>query len=594
MRTFLKIVFGSCLGVFLAMIGLILISLVTASTIGSMFMKKDKGSLESNSVLRLDFNQLMPDRTNNIKSNFMSLNNSTTVGLVDALRLIRNAKTDPNISGILINPGSSTMLGTSGLKDMNEAIKEFKTSNKFVYSYVEDLGKGGYYISTVADKIFLNPIGSVEWRGNGMVLTYFKNLLDKLNIKMNIFYVGKFKSATEPLRSDKMSPENRKQLKEFLSDFNNSYVKEVAINRNLDPQLLNDLANNLSIHTAEDALKYKFVDKLAYQDEVFDDIKAKLKIAVDKKINFISLNEYYDATTLKKDYSARDKVVVIYAEGEINDGNSSEGEVGGQKYVQYLRKARYDKDVKAVVLRVNSPGGSAYASEQMWHEIDMLKKAGKKVVVSMGDYAASGGYYISCNADKIFASPNTITGSIGVFGLIPDISGFMKDKLYVTTDTVQTGPNAIPINPFIPMSPTQREFIQKSVERTYHLFLSRVAEGRHLPATVVDSLAQGRIYSGTAALKLKLVDQIGNMEDALKSAASMASLKEYRTVEYPEPKEGLVRLIEQITGENKDEDLLNSALRSELSKIAPEYMDARNIMNNNSVQARIPFIIKLH
>ena len=321
-------------------------------------------------------------------------------------------------------------------------------------------------------------------------------------------------------------------------------------------------------------------------------IKSKLKIGDDKKINFTSINDYYDATTFSKDYSAANKIAVVYAEGEINDSDSDEGQIGSKKYIQTLRKIRYDNKVKAVVLRINSPGGSAYGSEQIWHEIEMIKKSGKKVIVSMGDYAASGGYYIACNADRIFANPNTITGSIGVFGMIPDISGFLKNKLYITTDTVQTGPNSLPISVMIPLSPTQREKIQKSIERIYDIFTNRVAEGRKIPINVVDSLAQGRIYSGNDGLKLRLVDEIGNLDKAIQSAAELSKVKDYRIVEFPETKEPMMKLIERLTGKSQDDDIVESAVNKEIGKIAPEYLEAKKLIKNSPYQTRIPFIIK--
>lgn len=592
MRTFFKIVFGSCLGSILALIVLVLILVGIGSAVPSVLGAKGKKVIESNSVLELNFDNIVPEKTNNIESRGFDFENKTTVGLADILKLIKNAKTDNSINGIFLQPGSGAALGPATLKDINDALLDFKSSKKFIYAYLENTSKSGYYLASVADKIFLNPSGSIEWRGNALGMMYFKNMLDQLNIKMNIFYVGKFKSATEPFRSDKMSPENRQQLKIFLNEYNDQFISTISTNRNIDPATLKQLAYDLNIETAEDALKYKMVDQLAYQDEAMQAIKSKLKIGDDKKINFTSINDYYDATTFSKDYSAANKIAVVYAEGEINDSDSDEGQIGSKKYIQTLRKIRYDNKVKAVVLRINSPGGSAYGSEQIWHEIEMIKKSGKKVIVSMGDYAASGGYYIACNADRIFANPNTITGSIGVFGMIPDISGFLKNKLYITTDTVQTGPNSLPISVMIPLSPTQREKIQKSIERIYDIFTNRVAEGRKIPINVVDSLAQGRIYSGNDGLKLRLVDEIGNLDKAIQSAAELSKVKDYRIVEFPETKEPMMKLIERLTGKSQDDDIVESAVNKEIGKIAPEYLEAKKLIKNSPYQTRIPFIIK--
>lgn len=592
MRTFLKIVFGSCLGMIIAMILLFVILAIIGSSLSSSFSGEKEVSLESKSILKLDFSKPMPDKTNNVESSPLSLENNSVVGLIDAIKLIKHAATDKNIEGIYINPGSGVNLGMSGIKDISSAIQEFKKSGKFVYAYGESLSQGGYYLCSNADKIFLNPMGDVSWHGMGTMIMYFKNLMDKLDIKMNVFYVGKFKSATEPFRSDKMSDANRLQLKTFINEYYNQIVNEVAKNRKLDPSTLKQLANDLAIQTAEDALQYKFIDQIAYEDQVFKAMKDKVKVDEKEKLNLVSLNEYYDATTLKNDYSASNKVALVYAEGTIDDSNDNVGKIGGKSYVKILRKLRYDKDVKAVILRVNSPGGSAYASEQIWHEIEMLKQSGKKVVVSMGDLAASGGYYISCNADKIFASPATITGSIGVFGMIPDMSGFFKNKLYITADSVKTGPNSLPINTVIPMTPDQRNSIQSMVENTYKQFVDRVSKGRKLPVAVVDSLAQGHIYSGKAALDLKLVDQLGNLNDAIVAAASMSGVKEYRIVTYPETPSPLKRFLDELTGKNNENTMIQTAVNAEIKQLAPEYLEAKEIFNSNKIQTRLPFVLK--
>lgn len=536
----------------------------------------------------------MPDKTNNIESSPLSFANRTFVGIVDAVKLIKHAKTDENIKGIYINPGPGMAIGSAALKDLHDALLDFKTSKKFVIAYGEALSQGGYYLSSTADDIYLNPVGEVYFKGLGMSIMYFKNLMDKLKIKMNVFYVGKFKSATEPFRSDHMSPENRLQLKTFLNGMFSQMVEDIARNRKLDPAAVKKVADELSIQAPEDALALNFIDKLAYEDEVFEEIKTKLKLKAKDKINFVSLNEYNDGTTLEKDYNAKEKIVLIYAEGEINDSDSHDAVIGGKSYVRYLRKARLDDKVKAVVLRVDSPGGSAYASEQMWHEIDLLKKAGKKVIVSMGNLAASGGYYISCAADRIFANNNTITGSIGVFGMIPNVSGFYNDKLYLTMDSVKTGPNGLGINGYYDMTPAETSLIQRSIESIYKTFTKRVADGRKLSIETVDSLAQGRIYSGKDAVKIGLVDEIGGVEDAIASAASMAKLKEYRLVEYPETKPPFEKFIEKLSGKDTDDNAVKAAVTRELKAIAPEYIEVKRLLQNNRIQARLPMTITIN
>jgi protease-4 len=591
MKSFIKIVLGSCVGVFLAFIVFSLISLAIASSFTASLSGGGSTEIKSNSILSIDLSIPMPDKTNNVESNPLSLDNQTFVGVVDAVKLIKYAKTDDKIKGIYINPGSAVAVGPAAIKDLHDALEDFKSSKKFIIAYGENLTQSGYYISSVADKIYLNPVGDMNFKGMSISMMYFKNLLEKLNVKFNIFYVGKFKSATEPFRSDKMSPENRLQLKTFLNGMFGQICADIAKNRKMTPEAVKKVADDLLIQRPEDALSYKFVDQLAYEDEVLTDLRNKLKLKEEDKINFVSLNSYYDGTTLKKDFSASDKIVVVYAEGEINDSDSHDAVIGGKSYVKYLRKARLDKNVKAVILRVNSPGGSAYASEQMWREIDLIKKSGKKVIVSMGDYAASGGYYISCNADQIFANENTITGSIGVFGMIPNLSGFFKDKLYITLDSVKTGPNALGINTYFDMSPTEANMVQKSVENIYHVFTKRVADGRKIPIATVDSIAQGRIYSGKDAIKLGLVDEIGGLEDALAYTVKLTKLKDYRLIEYPETKPPLEKFLDKLSGKDKEESLVKAAVEKEIQSLAPEYISAKRLLLNNKIQARLPMVL---
>ena len=594
MKSFLKIVLGSCVGVIFAMALFSFLSVIAFSSMSSSLTGGGGKEISPNSVLRISLEQPMPDKTNNIESSPLSFANRTFVGIVDAVKLIKHAKTDENIKGIYINPGPGMAIGSAALKDLHDALLDFKTSKKFVIAYGEALSQGGYYLSSTADDIYLNPVGEVYFKGLGMSIMYFKNLMDKLKIKMNVFYVGKFKSATEPFRSDHMSPENRLQLKTFLNGMFGQMIEDIARNRKLDPAAVKKVADELSIQAPEDALALNFIDKLAYEDEVFEEIKTKLKLKAKDKINFVSLNEYNDGTTLEKDYNAKEKIVLIYAEGEINDSDSHDAVIGGKSYVRYLRKARLDDKVKAVVLRVDSPGGSAYASEQMWHEIDLLKKAGKKVIVSMGNLAASGGYYISCAADRIFANNNTITGSIGVFGMIPNVSGFYNDKLYLTMDSVKTGPNGLGINGYYDMTPAEASLIQRSIESIYKTFTKRVADGRKLSIETVDSLAQGRIYSGKDAVKIGLVDEIGGVEDAIASAASMAKLKEYRLVEYPETKPPFEKFMEKLSGKETDDNAVKAAVTRELKAIAPEYIEVKRLLQNNRIQARLPMTITIN
>lgn len=501
--------------------------------------------------------------------------------LYDLLRVIRNAKSDSAVKGIYLQCGSNVNGFATG-EAIREALADFKSANKFVIAYGDVITQGGYRVANVASKIYCNPKGGVDWRGYVMQLLFFKGTLEKLDIQPQIFYAGKFKSATEPFRETKMTDANRQQTTELMNGLYEHLLLQTAEARNLDTATLHRYANENLIRSANDALKYGLVDGLKYDDEVKDEIKQRTGSGKYDKLNFITVGKYMKAVDYKK--SGKSKIAVIYAQGDIIDGKGENQTIGGESYRALVRKARLDKDIKAIVFRINSGGGSAMASEVIWRELT-LAKADKPVIVSFGDVAASGGYYLACNADSIFAEHNTITGSIGVFTLIPNMQGFFNNKLGVTFDGVKTSPDADGLNVFKPLSESQKRFLQNDVDSTYHTFKSRVAEGRKLSIEYVDSVGQGRVWTGSKAVELGLVDRIGGLDQAIACAARMAKITNYRLREYPDKKS----FLDMILGSK--EQAPQAALRQELGEDGYRvYQQIRKTKNmSGKAQARMPF-----
>ncbi len=461
-------------------------------------------------------------------------------GVYDLVRIIRRAKRDSAIRGIYLKCNSDPN-GFATNEEIRLALVDFKKTGKFVYAYGDVLSQRAYSVANVASKIYCNPKGGVEWRGYATDLLFLKNALDRLEIQPQIFYAGKFKSATEPLRETKMTDANRLQLTELLGEFYSQFLLTTAQARDLDTAVLRKCVNENLIRSAQDALDYKLVDGLRYDDEVKDEIRDALHIDRHSYINFIPAGKYERAVSYKA--TGKDQICLIYAEGEVVDGKGEREEIGSDTYRWLIRKARFDKDVRAIVIRVNSGGGSSLASENVWREVTLARQDGKPVVISFGDVAASGAYYLSCNADSIFALPGTITGSIGVFSIVPNFEGFFKDKLGVTFDVVKTAPEGDIMTVTRPLNPAERTLIQNEVDTIYRDFKGRVADGRKKSIDYIDSIAQGRIWTGTMGEKLGLVDRIGSMQDAIDCAARMAKTDNYRLVEYPEPKGLLDKLL---------------------------------------------------
>jgi len=549
-----------------------------------VMVASEETTIESNSVLFLDLSKNFLDKKQeNPILQIIGKQDEEVPALFELTRLIERAKNDSSIKGIFIKAEQNAN-GFAASQELRKALQDFRLSKKFVIAYGEYISQKAYQVVNVADKIYVNPKGIVEWSGFSVEYVFFKNLLDRLEIKPQIFYDGKFKSATEPFRETQMTEANRLQTETWLGDLYARFLADVATARKLDSAQLRQYANTFAIRTPQQAVAFKLVDGVRYDDEVKSEMKKLLKLADDDKINFVSPGAYLNSKSLKE--FGKDKIAVIYAEGEIIDGKGQDGQIGSDTYRNLIRQIRYDDQIKAIVLRVNSPGGSSLASEVIWRELSLARKSGKPVVVSMGDVAASGGYYISCSADKIFAMPNTITGSIGVFSLIPNMQDFFRNKLGVTFDGVETGPYADALTISKPLTEQEKQIIQNQVDVIYGDFKTRVGDARKMTPEKVEEVAQGRVWTGQRALSLGLVDELGDINAAIAAAAKLAKLKEYNLYEYPEPKSPF-------------DDLFGSYINNVKVKSIEEEMGATNYKlwkevksirdHSGKVQARLPF-----
>lgn len=589
MNSFIKNIFASCLGVGLAILllgffGFILLAGIAASG------GEQKVDVNPKTVLHLKFDQPIPEQTNNVEMNPFALESQDILGLNEIVSTIEHAATDENIEGILLDLESGVGAGVATAATLRQAILDFRESGKFVIAYSKYYTQGAYYVASAADKVYVNPLGGIDFHGFSAMIPFFKDMLDKVGIKMQVFYAGDFKSATEPYRRNEMSEQNRLQLREYLEPVFNNFLAEMGESRTKSVAELRTLADELKIRDAEDAVAYGLADETGYIDNVIADLKERLELKQEDKLQTVELEGY--ANSFKKDKgSGKEKIAVVYAEGSILANQGERGTIVDDKYVKMLRKIREDEKIKAIVLRVNSPGGSAIASENIWRELSLAKEAGKKVVVSMGDYAASGGYYISCMADKILAEPNTLTGSIGVFQMLPNASELFEDKIGMHWDSVKTTAHSTGLNPFFDLSEREREFLQSSTDHIYQLFLQRVAEGRNMSKEEVHAIAQGRIWVGTKAKEIGLVDEVGGLQEAIASASELAGLKEYRIAEYPYQKDPLQEFIEELTGQGDDDAIHQKLLEKELGSYYPYYKAVKEMTGMKGMQARLPVIV---
>lgn len=588
---FFKSLLASCLGVILAIIVLFFVgSMIISGLVKSA--NKNEVSVKSNSVLNLNFKSSIPEKTDNVENESFTLNDDKTYGIRDIVKTLEIASTDDNIKGIFLDL-TDVHMGKATASSIRQGLLDFKSKGKFITAYAEGYTQNAYYIASAANQIYVHPLGDVDFRGFATQIPFFKDMLDKLGVKMQVYYVGQFKGATEPYRLEKMSDQNRLQTREYLESLYQIYLSDIAKSRNTTVETLRNLANEYKIRKAEDALSYKLVDKIGYRDEVLSDLKSKLSLKDSEKINSINLSDYASDRLKEPDLSIKDKIALVYAEGEIVDGKGENGNIGGKKYADMLRDIRMDDKVKAIVLRVNSPGGSGLASENIWRELKLAKEGGKPVVVSMGDYAASGGYYISCGADSIFAQPNTITGSIGVFGIIPSVQKTLKDKAGISFDTVKTGKYAASFSPFFEINADEGKIIQESVDMFYDRFLKRVSDGRKMEREKVHEIAQGRVWTGSKAATIGLVDRIGTLDDAIVCAAKLSGVTKYRTSEYPKTKDKYQKIIDKLNGDDEDKDIMaKTLLKSQLGEYFPFIEEIRTIKNMKGPQARLPFVIQ--
>ena len=588
MGQFIKFVFASCLGVFLAMMVLFFVGASMAGGLAASMGSKTV-NVKPNSILELNFDEVVPEKTNNVPMDPYSFENEDVVGLHDIVKAIETAKEDSNIKGIFIDAIASNG-GFATKSIIRNALVDFKESGKFITAYSKYYTQSGYYMASVADEVYVNPAGGLEFRGFGYMIPFFKDGLDKLGVKMNVYYVGKFKSATEPYRLNKMSAENRLQTKEYLQPIYDNFIQEIASSRNMEPSELKRVANEWLVRVPDDAITYKLADKIGYRDEAIAAMKERMGLEEDDKIGKVTMKAYAAANKSTIDFGIKNKIGVVFAEGGINIGEGEAGSIMDDQYTEVIRKLRQDDKVKALVLRVNSGGGSALASENIWREFTLAQKAGKPVVVSMGDYAASGGYYIACMADKIYAEPNTITGSIGIFGMIPNAEDLLSNKLGVNLDTVNMGKFASSINLFHDKSPEEARIIQSQLEAGYELFLKRVAEGRDMTRDQVNEIAQGRVWTGKQAKENGLVDELGSLTEAIETAAELAELESYRVTEYPKVKNQFEQLIEKYI---QPKEAKAAILKEELGELYPYYHELQSIIKTKGPQARMPFMIQV-
>ena len=585
MRGFLKIVFAT----FIALVLFTLIGVFVLIGIATSAASSDKPIIGSKAVLVLDLS--IPFKEQFKEDPFASLiNNGEEVSpsLFQVTQLLKYAQRDSAVKGLYILCADNAN-GFAASEELRKAVVDFKNSGKFVVAHGEVISQKGYYIGSAANELYCNPQGGVDWSGFSTNLFFLKGMLDKLEIQPQIFYAGKFKSATEPLRETKMTDANKLQTGVWLGDLYTHFLQAAAMSRNQDTAVLRSLAVKGLVQTAHDAKRYGLVDDLKYDDQIKASISKKLRQEIKTKINFVSLSDYAQAADYALDGS--EKIALVFANGDIVSGQGDDEMIGSDSYKNILRKIRLDKSIKAVVFRINSGGGSSLASEVIWREISLIRKE-KPVVVSMGDMAASGGYYIACNADSVFANANTITGSIGVFSVVPNMQSFFKNKIGVTFDGVKTAPYADMGDVSKPLNDNEKRYFQSAVDSIYATFLARVADGRKLGIAAVDSIAQGRVWTGTSAKKIGLTDRVGGLQDAIDCAARMADIKksDIKLREYPEKKS----FIEELMGGYKKSvstQLLKEQIDPTVLQVLGELKQVKQMVG--VPQARIPFMVNI-
>lgn len=589
MKDFFKNVFATFVGIFLFVLVTLLLGFVCI--FGMVLSSESTTEIENNSVLVINLSGPLSERSDkNVMAEFIG-NVASGVSLEDVLSGIEKAKTNKNIKGIYIEAGAFAPNSYASLQEIREALIDFKKSHKWIVAYGDSYTQSSYYLASVANDVYLNPQGMLDWHGLSSQRIYLKDMLAKFGVKMQVSKVGTYKSATEMFTEEKMSDADRQQTSTYLNGIWKYLLKGVSESRNIPIAKLNEYADSvITFANPTSYLKMKLIDKLLYTDQVRNEVKKRLGINSDDEIHQISLADLKAVEPAK----GGSEVAVYYAYGDIVDSpvsNTSfnQHSIVGKDVCNDLKELMDDDDVKAVVIRVNSGGGSAFASEQMWHQIMELKKV-KPVVVSMGGYAASGGYYMSVPANWIVAEPTTITGSIGIFGMFPDFSGLASEKLGIKFDEVKTNKNGTFGSTMRPLTPDEMRMLQVYIDRGYTTFKNRVAQGRNLTMAQVEAIAQGHVYTGEDALKIKLVDELGGLDKAVKKAAQLAKIENYHTVSYPSP----VNWFDQIFGENVQDNYLNEQLYTSLGIFYQPFSILRTINQQSAIQARLPYIININ
>jgi protease-4 len=590
MKNFLIYTLATITGIILASI---IFFFVMLGSIGAMVAAGDKPvSISDNSVLVLKAGVTIPDRSDPNPFAGIDITDMTfspVAGLNDILKNLDKAALDTKIKGVLIENGLLTS-GWATTEEIRKALNKFRDeSGKFIIAYSDYvLQQEGYYLSSVADKIYISPGSMVDFKGLTGDIMFYKKALEKLGVEVQVIRHGKFKGAVEPYILDKLSKENEEQIRDYVGSIWNHTVDEMSLSRSIPADQLNNLADKLAGYVSDSALENRLVDGLIYRDALIDTLKILSGLTTDDKIQLVPMTKYAKVPDSKKPVISRNKIAVIYASGTIVRGKGNEYNIGGNSYSEVIRKERLDSNVKAIVMRVNSPGGDAVSSDNIWRELELASKV-KPVVISMGNYAASGGYYISAPGTKIYSNPTTITGSIGVFGIFPNANKLLEQKLGITTQTVNTNAYSDFPSPFRSMSTYEREIMQMDIEKIYSDFTGKVAAGRKMKVEFVDSIGQGRVWSGNKALNIGLVDEIGGLKDAIQGAAILAGLETYSVRELPAVEDPYTKLLKQLGGEIK-----MNFLKKELGESLRYYNELMELKNLSGIQLRLPYFIDIH
>lgn len=583
---FLGNVLATVIGIFI----FLMLCLFGIVLIGTIFGGEAEGvEVKGNSVIELNLEDVKNDYAGKYKDPWMTIfADKKHIGLTDVIQAIEEAKTDNNIKGIsILNDDSS--LGMAQSKALRDALEDFKKSGKFIMAYANSFSQKEYYLNSIANTVYLNPVGDMDFKGLSSEVMFFKDLQEKSGVKMEVIRHGKYKSAVEPFLENKMSDANRQQITALLNSIWVSVTNDISKSRNISVAKLNQIANGLLARTPQMAKAQKLVDVVAYEDVYHAAIKKALDVDPSEDYNKISIIDYtINSTTTSKTSDANDEIAIIYAQGEIQSGEGDVNVIGEGSMRRSLQEARKNDKIKAVVLRINSPGGNALTSDLIWREVELTKKV-KPVVVSMGNYAASGGYYIACNANKIFAENNTITGSIGVFGILPNFSQ-LATKIGIHVEQVKTHENSANYSPFVPLDENFKTVTLEGVEHIYRTFVTHVAEGRKMTFAQVDAIAQGRVWTGADAIKIGLVDKIGGLDDAIKEAASLAKIKTYSTQNFPEYEKNFDDILENLPFAKSKEAFIKEEIGEENYLVLEQI---KRIQAQKGIQAMMPFTITI-